>query len=203
MCFTTRVLASVPYDAFSVVEDVEYGIRLGQAGHRVEYAAEAHVYGEMVSSELASRSQRHRWEGGRAALARTHALSLLRRAIARRDLLLFDLAADILVPPLGTLVGIIAMGLLAALGAYYAEGRPFAFWIWLANLVAVLVYVLRGWSLSGTGVRGLVELGLAPFYLAWKVWLRLRQPRASGEWVRTTREPQPEAPVAVETPPVS
>src|SRR5881394_4074909 len=49
MCFTSRVLSLVPHDAYSIVEDVEYGIRLGEAGYRVHYAGEAHVYGEMVS----------------------------------------------------------------------------------------------------------------------------------------------------------
>jgi cellulose synthase/poly-beta-1,6-N-acetylglucosamine synthase-like glycosyltransferase len=54
MAFAVRLLREVPHDAFSVVEDVEYGIRLGRAGHRVHYAGDARVFGEMVSSERAS-----------------------------------------------------------------------------------------------------------------------------------------------------
>ena len=38
MVFASTLLRDVPHDAFSIVEDVEYGIRLGLAGHRVEYA---------------------------------------------------------------------------------------------------------------------------------------------------------------------
>ena len=60
MAFTRSVLAEVPHDAFSVVEDVEYGIRLGLAGHRVHYVGEAQVLGEMPASERATRSQRSR-----------------------------------------------------------------------------------------------------------------------------------------------
>ena len=64
MAFACSLLRDVPHDAFSIVEDIEYGIRLGLAGHRVEYAGEAQVFGQMVSTESASRSQRRRWEGG-------------------------------------------------------------------------------------------------------------------------------------------
>ncbi len=57
MCFTAELLKQVPHDAFSRVEDLEYGIQLGKAGHRVHYAAEGHAYGAMVASALAAQSQ--------------------------------------------------------------------------------------------------------------------------------------------------
>jgi glycosyltransferase involved in cell wall biosynthesis len=188
MCFTSRVLALVPHDAFSIVEDVEYGIRLGQAGYRVHYAAEAHVYGEMVSNSRASASQRQRWERGRASLARQHGVSLVGKGLLKRDAVLLDLAADVLVPPLGTLAALVVIGFVAT----WATGRLLGQWvplqIWIANLAALLLYVLRGWSLSGTGARGLVDLGCAPVYLVWKIWLRVTQPSRPANWVRTTRE---------------
>jgi len=196
MCFTSRVLSLVPHDAYSIVEDVEYGIRLGEAGHRVYYAAEAHVYGEMVSSSRASQSQRQRWERGRAALARTRGLPLFGTAFVRRDLVLLDLAVDILLPPLSTLATWVILGFGAALLSGILFSQPVSMRIWIANLVALVLYVLRGWSLSGTGARGLVELACAPFYVAWKLWLRMRQADRPKDWVRTAREPQPEATVA-------
>jgi 1,2-diacylglycerol 3-beta-glucosyltransferase len=188
MCFTSRVLSLVPHDAFSIVEDVEYGIRLGQAGYRVHYAAEAHVYGEMVSSSRASASQRQRWERGRAALALMHGPSLLGKSIVKRDAMLLDLAADVLVPPLGTLAALVVVGFAAAWGSGRLLGQHVPLQIWIANVIALLLYVLRGWSLSGTGARGLLDLGCAPIYVVWKLWLRLRQPSRPAAWVRTTRE---------------
>jgi len=195
MCFTSRVLSLVPHDAYSIVEDVEYGIRLGEAGHRIFYAGEAHVYGEMVSSSAASQSQRQRWERGRAALARTRGVPLFGRALIRRDPMMMDLAIDILLPPLSTLAAWIGFGFAAALVSRYAFSVEVSLRIWIANLAALLLYVLRGWSLSGTGARGLLELVCAPFYVAWKLWLRLRQPARPKDWVRTTREAQPETTV--------
>lgn len=204
MCFTSRLLSAVRYDAFSVVEDVEYGIRLADAGYRVVYAAEAHVYGEMVSTEHASRSQRQRWERGRSSLARAHAPGLLAKAFGRRSRLYFDLAADLLVPPLGTLAAISVMGSMAAATLLYTGGHSTALLIWTTNLAVIALYVLRGWALSGTGARGLFQLGFAPFYVIWKLWLRLRQPRKPSTWVRTAREPQSEqADVAISPPPTT
>jgi cellulose synthase/poly-beta-1,6-N-acetylglucosamine synthase-like glycosyltransferase len=198
MCFTSRVLSLVPHDAYSIVEDVEYGIRLGEAGHRVYYAGEAHVYGEMVSSSRASQSQRRRWERGRAALARTRGVPLLGRAIARRDAMLLDLAIDVLLPPLSTLALWVVLGFVIALSARHFFSEAATLRIWIANLVALVLYVLRGWALSGTGARGLIELACAPVYVVWKVWLRLRQADRPKDWVRTTREaePQPETTIA-------
>ena len=40
-CVTPELLRAVPYRYFSLTEDVEYGIALGRAGYRVEYAGEA------------------------------------------------------------------------------------------------------------------------------------------------------------------
>jgi 1,2-diacylglycerol 3-beta-glucosyltransferase len=189
MCFTTEVLAEVPHDAFSVVEDVEYGIRLGEQGHRVHYAGEAHVFGEMVASEKASRSQRARWEGGRWQMARRHALPLLKRALKERSPVLADLAADLLVPPLSSLVAATVVGAAASAALAVVTRRPnLALLLFGASGLFLTVYALRGWQVSGTGARGLASLGYAPVYVAWKATLRMRRPRGAPEgWVRTAR----------------
>jgi 1,2-diacylglycerol 3-beta-glucosyltransferase len=190
MCFTHQLLKVVPHDAFSVVEDLEYGIRLGQAGHRVFYAGEAHVYGEMVSTEKASRSQRRRWEDGRRQILRTHGRPLLAAGLRRRDGLSLDLAMDVLVPPLSTVAGLVAAGMMVSAPLAWTLGgsSASAAVAWLCAL-CLSGYVARGWWLSGSGARGLVDLLFAPAYVAWKVALKLRRPaNRPGEWVRTTRE---------------
>ncbi len=82
MCFTLETLRRVPHNAFSLVEDLEYGVALGRAGIRVWYADEAEVRADMVASEKASRSQRQRWEGGRFQFAREHGATWLDLAAA-------------------------------------------------------------------------------------------------------------------------
>ena len=188
MCFTTALLREIPHRAFSLVEDVEYGLRLGQAGHRVHYAAEAQVLGEMVSTEKASRSQRQRWENGRRALVRTLAPGLLESAFARRDPVLLDLLLDLLVPPLATLAALVAVGLgCAVLLSVRLHAPSVALFGFAASAACLALYVARGWQLSGTGARGLLDLAFAGAYLPWKLSLLLRRGR-KGAWVRTERE---------------
>lgn len=190
MCFTHELLVQVPHNAFSIVEDVEYGIRLGEAGVRIWYVGEAKVFGEMVAGEQGSRSQRTRWEGGRAQLAKLHGRRLLREGLARRDKILLDLAVDVLVPPLSVIALSAALGLVVSFSAVAMHQAPV--WLgtlWFACVFAVVAYVFRGWSLSGTGLRGLLDLALAPLYMVWKTGLRLRptEKAKAAEWVRTTR----------------
>jgi cellulose synthase/poly-beta-1,6-N-acetylglucosamine synthase-like glycosyltransferase len=190
MAFAVQTLREVPHDAFSIVEDVEYGIRLGLAGHRVWSAGDAEVLGAMVSSERASRSQRSRWEGGRMALARQHAGRLLREGLRRPSLTLLDLAFDVLVPPL-SYVGLATLFGAAGAGAAWALGyaKWWAFAPWCVAVAALGLYVVRGIWLARVGIRGVLDLLRAPIYVVWKVALALR-PSASqkGQWVRTTRE---------------
>jgi cellulose synthase/poly-beta-1,6-N-acetylglucosamine synthase-like glycosyltransferase len=190
MCFCRAALSQVPHRAFSLVEDLEYGLRLGEAGLRVQYAGEAHVWGEMVATADASRTQRQRWEGGRLRMALEHGPRLLRQALARRDRLLLDLAFDVWVPPLAQLALAVLAGAAASAGvrAWTGQGSA-ALAAFLASAAALVCYVLRGWQLSGTGWRGLADLALAPAYVAWKLSLRLRgSRRARSDWVRTRRQ---------------
>ena len=187
MGFSKAVLRAHPHNAFSVVEDLEYGIQLGLAGYRVEYVHEARVLGQMVSTEHASRSQRRRWEGGRRALVRQFGMVLLEQAWLKRSALLFDLALDLLMPPVGELAAIVAVGV--ALSLMLTPVGGIAMWIWGASALGLLVYGLRAWALSGIGARGLLDLLWAPAYIVWKLTLRFRNKgQKPKEWVRTTRE---------------
>jgi cellulose synthase/poly-beta-1,6-N-acetylglucosamine synthase-like glycosyltransferase len=190
MCFTTALLREVPHRAASIVEDLEYGIQLGLAGHRVAYAAEAWVRSDMSASGEGGRSQRARWEDGRRQMARRHALPLLRRGLAARAPVLVDLGVDLLVPPLSTLGALAAAGTAASLAASWAAGTLLAAAVaWSASLAAVLAYVARGWQVSGTGRRGLEALLHAPAFLVWRLGVAwTRRFRAPDEWVRATRD---------------
>jgi 1,2-diacylglycerol 3-beta-glucosyltransferase len=190
MCLSVRILREVPHQAFSVVEDLEYGIRLGVAGHRVHFAQDGRVQSVMVADGAVAASQRRRWEQGRREMARGHGLKLLWRGLVSRDRILFDLGLDLLVPPLAYLGAAAAAGTIACCAVSWLAGRAiWPLWAWAGSLAGLAVYVGRGWWLSGTGLQGLGALLYAPVYLAWKAQLALRhRGRPQGEWVRTTRE---------------
>jgi cellulose synthase/poly-beta-1,6-N-acetylglucosamine synthase-like glycosyltransferase len=192
MCFAVSVLREVPHQAFSIVEDLEYGIRLGLAGHRIHYAAEAEVRGDMAVTAEASTVQRRRWEGGRGRIARKQALPLLWRGLRTPDRVLLDLGLDLATPPLAYLAALSLAGTGLSLLAAAWMGHPLcAPWVWGATLAALVIYVVRGWWLSGTGLRGLADLAYAPVYLVWKVGLALRRDKGGGAWTRTPREKRP------------
>ena len=190
MCFTTDLLRAVPYSSFSIVEDLEYGIHLGELGHRVHFAAEARVSGEMPAGERGSRLQRQRWEEGRRQMVRRHAWRLLWSGIKRRDRVTFDLAMELLVPPLALIAALDVLGLAAAAALSWAMGYwSSAVWVWVGCTLGLGVYGLRGWQLSRTGARGLTALAAVPAYIFWKLLLPLKRSAAGrGEWVRTPRE---------------
>ena len=187
-CVTHRLLRQVPYRAFSLTEDIEYGIDLGLAGYRVHYADEAHVAALMVPGEQAARTQRRRWEDGRLQLIRSKTLLLLREAMGRGSAVCLDLALDLLVLPLSYVaVNVAVLIFLAGVALPWEPSMEGWLWLALGCGMSLSLYVLRGWQLSGVGIRGLMDLGRAPLFVLWKVLLMLRA-HESAEWVRTKRE---------------
>ncbi len=191
MCFSRALLRLHPHEAYGLVEDVEYGVTIGLGGHRVAYAGEATVRGEMVSSGRAAESQRRRWEGGRGKLLAEKAPLLLRAFLRERRLMLLDLAYDLIVPPL-SYVGLLVLAGVSTelvLLAWRGGAAP-STWVWLVSLVGLSLYVGRGLWLSGLGPRGVLALLWAPAYVCWKL-ARVRPWRADRAWVRTRREREP------------
>lgn len=194
MGFSAETLRRHPHHAYSRVEDVEYGIALGAAGVRVAYVAETSVRGDMPATGAAARSQRERWEGGRAALAGRALPALLAAAWRRRDPVALDLAADLLVPPLtGLAAYALAGAAVAAVAAYRDWAPPAGVLGWAAAVACLAAYVARGAALAGHGPRVLLDLAWAPVYAVWKLGLAARRLIAArgpaGEtWVRTARE---------------
>jgi cellulose synthase/poly-beta-1,6-N-acetylglucosamine synthase-like glycosyltransferase len=171
-----------------LTEDLEYGIDLGLAGFRVQYADEAHSDADMVSGEQVARKQRQRWEHGRFELVRAKSMPLLRAAYQRRSAVCFDLALDLLVLPLSYVtLNVCALIALAAALEWWLPAMRAWLWFGLGCAASLLLYVLRGWRLSGIGAQGLLDLARAPGFLLWKILLMMRR-RSSDEWVRTDRE---------------
>jgi cellulose synthase/poly-beta-1,6-N-acetylglucosamine synthase-like glycosyltransferase len=185
-CLSHALLRAVPYECFSLTEDVEFGGVLGLAGHRVAYADEAHADAEMTTNAKVASTQRARWESGRFELMRLQLPTLL-RAAAGGSRLCLDLALDLLVLPLTYVALAAALLLLGGLGGH-ALGLVGLAWAWLGVATAALLalHVARGWWLSGVGLRGALDLACVPVFIAWRLVVALKpKPR---DWVRTDRE---------------
>jgi GT2 family glycosyltransferase len=187
MAFTRRALELVPYEAFSLTEDVEYGIALVRAGIRVWYVDGAAALANMPQSAAQAKSQRERWEGGRLQLRR-EAWRLACEAVRGRDRLRADAAAELFVPPLAELAACVGAGVVVSTLAARTTGAPLASqWIWGSGLLALGCYAARGWQFSGTGWRGISSLARSPGYLVWKLAVRPRGKGVGAEWRRTAR----------------
>ena len=187
-CLTMDVLQKVPFQAYSLTEDLEFGITLGMSGYRVHYADEAHADADMAETGEIAGTQRQRWEDGRFQLIRTRTLPLLFSAVRYRSAVCLDLAIDLMVLPLSYVTLNVAM-LFFAVAIVALAKEPTQIWLWLAIICAasLLCYVLRGWQLSGLGRRGIMALVRAPLFVMWKFWVMLRR-RESGDWISTKRK---------------
>lgn len=211
MVFRREVLERFPWQAFSLVEDIEYTNRLALAGHKVMYVPQARLYGQAAATGQQATSQRMRWEGGRWAQARQDVPPLLRHVLAhlkksgKVDFVALDRALDLIIPPLALLViGLVAaLALNAVLWALLGGAGLTASLIgWVALLVVMGLFVFGGLLVARAPVHAYLALLFAPVYIGWKLGLYARmvvQRRVPQEWVRTQRsrievlDSQPEA----------
>jgi cellulose synthase/poly-beta-1,6-N-acetylglucosamine synthase-like glycosyltransferase len=190
MVLSRKALERVPYNAFSAIEDLEYGIALVRAGIRVAFAPGTVVRGDMPSDAKVAGVQRTRWIGGRAALLRRDGIALLTDAWQRRSWLLLDAAVDLLVPPLSALALLIGVGFVAAAGLAVAgvatAWLPLALWsIALAALVAHVAHAAKGAGRRTAMVRA---VRILPSYVLRKASITLRSLLIpTHHWVRTAR----------------
>ena len=175
------VLKAIPYDAFSIVEDLEYHLHLVMAGERVRYLDEAVISADFPESRAGEAVQRSRWEGGRLHTARILALPLAGK-ILRGNVRLLE--------PLFDLTGLpMAYGVFALL---LAACIPLAWLRWYAavSLGIVLAHVLATAWAGPDFLKTLQLLALAPVYILRKLWMIpgvLRGSSAKAAWVRTER----------------
>jgi cellulose synthase/poly-beta-1,6-N-acetylglucosamine synthase-like glycosyltransferase len=179
-----EVLQRVPYTASSVVEDLEYHLRLVAADIRVAFADDCEVRGEMPTGEQGSRVQRARWEGGRLRMLAEHGPALAGAVLRGRGRFLEPLA-DLLLLPLAYH----AMLLLAATALLAPLASPLAI-VAGASLGIVVLHTLAAMRVACLPWSRLWSLARVPLYLLWK--LRMLATTLAGAargsaWIRTDR----------------
>ncbi len=176
-----EVLEAIPYDAFSVVEDLEYHLHLVMAGERVRYIDQAVISADFPESRAGEAVQRSRWEGGRLLTARAWAVPILKQVLRGR-LRLIEPLCDLTGLPLA--FGVFALVLAACFPMHWLR------WYAAASLAVVLAHVLTAAWAGPDFLKTLQLLVLAPLYVLRKLWMIpgvLRGSSAKAEWVRTER----------------
>ncbi len=178
---SAETLQKVPYTAASIVEDLEYHLRLVAVSGRVDFINEATVFGEIPTGGAAARVQRSRWEGGRLRMAGEWVPRLV-AGIARGQWRLIEPLLDLLTLPLAYQVTLLSFAIF--LPAPYPEYAA-------AGLAVVVLHVLFAAFLGGNPWKSIQALVAAPFYILWKISTLEAVLAASGRgahWVRTGRD---------------
>lgn len=97
MCFTARVLREIPWSAYSITEDTEYGLTLLTCGIGPVYLPEAGVLTRLPETWDQLATQRQRWALGNADIIKGRLPGLLAQAVARRQWLLANAAWSLLI----------------------------------------------------------------------------------------------------------
>jgi cellulose synthase/poly-beta-1,6-N-acetylglucosamine synthase-like glycosyltransferase len=190
MAFAWTQLRDAPLASGNIVEDVQLGVDLALHGTPPLFVPQARVFSEFPAADDAAAAQRRRWEHGNLSVMLRHGPRLLGAALARADLRLAAMAADLMVPPLALLVQLqLALALIGAAALLVGAGvLPLA--LCMAALALLLLAIVAAWRLAGRDVVGWSELVLTapayalrklPMYLAF-LWKR------ESTWVRAKRE---------------
>lgn len=176
-------LNKVPFRANSIVEDLEYHMRLVESDVRVRFCDSARIYGEMPTDDAASDVQSSRWEGGRLGVLKAAWLPLLKKSCAgvfKKQWHALDALLDLMLLPIGYMVIVLLAGLLFA----YTQATA------LFGFVVISIYVL-GAAMCGKGLSELSVLKKLPFFLLKKL-MRIPALIASSStttsWKRTPRD---------------
>ena len=105
-----EVLTENPYNSLSVVEDLEYHIRLVLCGKKVQFLHDAKVWSGMPPSKQGEAIQRSRWEGGRANAAVTWLGPLLQQ-LMRGRLRMVEPLLDLMSLPIGYVAFLLLLAL--------------------------------------------------------------------------------------------
>jgi cellulose synthase/poly-beta-1,6-N-acetylglucosamine synthase-like glycosyltransferase len=178
---TRATLEKVPYDAVSVVEDLEYHLRLVRAGLKVRFVDTVTVFGEMPTTGNAVVTQRSRWEGGRFHMMARFTPALFGEVLRGRTCCLEPLL-ELLLLPLAFHVALLTLALATPVEAV----RVYA----SCSLGVVLLHLLAAIAIGGGGWRDLLALASAPFYVIWKLKIvpqLLGNARKGAAWIRTGR----------------
>jgi hypothetical protein len=175
-----EALEQVSFDGESIVEDLDYHLRLVDAGRRARFVDTTSVWSDAISHRRDAAQQRVRWEGGRLHLVRTW-LPRLARGVAAGRLRLLEPLLDLLTPPLAYHGALLVLLLVLP----WTPGR-----LWGAFGMGVLVFHAALAARVGGRLSDLRVLLAAPGYLVWKLALLRRigaGSRAHVAWERAPR----------------
>ncbi|MEX0648878.1 MAG: glycosyltransferase family 2 protein [Balneolaceae bacterium] len=191
MCFSTEVLEKNPWQAWSLTEDVEFGLMLLLRKVKIKFAPEAIVWAQMPANSKNAESQRKRWEIGKFPVIRKFTPKLLSAFFRTGSPRYLDACIDLVTPPLvNTLLLVVMMGGLNTILWYAGWVSQVFVWIWTGILLMGILHLFVGLYAAGADRRIYRSILYIPIYVIWKikVYAKAMITVSDGKWVRTKRE---------------
>lgn len=190
MCFARSIVEQYPWQAYSIVEDTEYGLNLIKADIRIHFATEVQVLAKQPETLRQAHTQRLRWASGNATLSKGYALKLMWQGVVEKRLSLIDAGFSffVLSKPL-LLLGLFVVVSLSAVVSLTETGGHFWFLWALLLMAAQTLYLLAGIIMGGVTLRNLWLLLQSPFLLLWFIYVTLLGLAGvkKSQWLRTER----------------
>lgn len=193
MCFSMDVLKRVPWDAYSLTEDLEYGIKLLLNDIDIVFAPEAIGFNVVPKDAKNAESQRERWEIGRYPILEKYTGKLLKESFKRKSFKIFDTLIDLVTPPLVNMLIFAFIMSIASLMMWWGGllESILYFWLWMAIIGLGIFHTLLGLHAAKAGWTAYRSLFYVPRYALWKVYIYFKVLFLKGrttEWIRTSRE---------------
>jgi cellulose synthase/poly-beta-1,6-N-acetylglucosamine synthase-like glycosyltransferase len=191
MCFSTEVLRSQEWDAFSVGEDWEYYARLVAGGAYVGYSRFARVYHQESITLRQASSQRLRWSSGRLQVLQSYGPRLIARGLRTRSLRCLDASLPLIFPNPSLAMNLTFLGTGLAVGSALIGGSPvLVAWFGVLALLQLGMFMI-GVFHTKHKLASALSLVLAPLFLVWKMGIDLLSVVGFGRrsWTRTERKP--------------
>ncbi len=192
MVLHREVLEQYPWQAGSVVEDMEYSYQLLRAGHRIRYVPEVCFATEFPVEYNQLAVQRTRWIGGNARLSRLGAVKLFWEGLRRGRLRLMDAAFTTLIVSRPLIVAQLALTLCFAVLCRWLAPGPWSHAMLTGSLGIVAIYAwyaVAGAMRVGITAHRLRLVAGAPAVVLRYLVIALRAvlSRSPADWGRTPR----------------
>jgi cellulose synthase/poly-beta-1,6-N-acetylglucosamine synthase-like glycosyltransferase len=200
ICIEATLLRSLGWGV-GLTEDYDLRFHLLSSGVRIVYEPNAVGLGEAPASWAVARRQRERWLAGTYRSSRRHRAELLKLARTRGTrrsgaAAAWDALLQALFPAYSTLILLAGVATLTQAGISRAaaagagsDGRGAMTGLWIALVIALLLYPILGLLLARAPGRAYAAVFLGPVFAVWRTWLALsaRFLRRPTVWVRTPR----------------
>ena len=168
-----------------IAEDMKLGIDFCRAAKAAVFIPDVLVTSLFPQGEQATTTQRARWEHGHLGMIISEAPSLLLESLKSRNMQMFGLACDLIVPPLAVLV---LLCVAVFIVSFIAQAQ-LALLLSSLLLAALTVAVLLAWLFFGRAIISFKQLCYAPIYAMVKIPLYIKFfLNRQVEWVRSKRD---------------